>query len=195
MKRITKISIALAAGLIVGGCSSSSSSAASEPVQPLVVEQKQAEVEPKVILDDKFLETLKKNEINGFNIAIGMKKEEVIALYGKVTKEEFWNGGIFHYFEKLEGGSVLFDGKDRVYGIELGAEHLSETNLAAIIKKVGKPAEQGMSDLSQEYIIEYGAGDNHVNIYAADEGLPAGKVRNADRIKIINKKMYDEAPR
>ncbi|WP_244297384.1 hypothetical protein [Brevibacillus antibioticus] len=194
MKRITGITIAVVAGLLVGGCSSSSS-AASELTQPLAVEQKQAEAEPKVVLDENFLKSLEKNEINGFPIAIGMKKEEVISRYGKVTKEDFWNGGIYHSFEKLEGGAVLFDGKDRVYGIELEAQRLSETNLEAIIKKVGKPSEQGMSDLSEQYVIYYEAADNLVRIYAADEKLPAGKVRNADRMIIFNKKLYDEAPR
>lgn len=194
-RRITGLTIAVAAGLIVGGCYSSSSSAATEPTQPPVVEQKQAEAEPKIILDEKFLKSLEKNEINGFPIAIGMKKEEVISLYGKVTKEDFWNGGIYHDFEMLKGGSVLFDGMDRVYGIELAAQHLSEMNLGSIIKKVGKPSEQGWSDLREEYVIYYEAADNLVYIYAADEKLPAGKVRNADRIEIINKKMYDEAPR
>ncbi|ELK42072.1 hypothetical protein D478_10895 [Brevibacillus agri BAB-2500] len=64
-----------------------------------------------LILDDNFLKLLANNEINGFDIAIGMKKEEVVKRYGAVVKKDFLDGGQYAVLEKLDDGIVFLTGR------------------------------------------------------------------------------------
>ncbi|RAT99515.1 hypothetical protein ASG16_001025 [Brevibacillus sp. Leaf182] len=188
-------------GLIVGGCSPDTSVSTDSKQQPVTEQQqepgnsggdqkqeKQTATVHQIILDEQFLKLLAKNEISGFNIHIGMKREEVSALYGKVTKQDYWDGGRYEVFEKLESALIYFDGQDRVYGIDLAGLHLNETNLDSIRKNLGAPVSEEKSMVDQDYVMFFEAGDNSVFISAKDEQSPA------DKIRIINKKMIEESP-
>lgn len=189
------------AGLIGGGCSSETSVPTDSKRQP-VAEQKQetgnsegdqkqenqSTTEGQIILDDQFLKLLAKNEISGFDIHIGMKRDEVSALYGKVTKQDYWDGGRYEVFEKLNSALIYFDGQDRVYGIDLAGLHLNETNLDTIRKNLGAPVSEEKSMADEDYVMFFEAGDNSVFISAKDEQSPA------DKIRVINKKMIEESP-
>ncbi|MEK3741178.1 MULTISPECIES: hypothetical protein [unclassified Brevibacillus] len=142
----------------------------------------------KIIIDGNFLKQLASNEINGFDIAIGMTKQEVIELYGRVIKEDYYDGGRYQAFENLSGGIVYFDGKNRVYAIDLAGEHLNQTNLNVIRQQLGTPVAQGQSMVDEKFDLYYEAGENSVFISAKDEHSPVEKIR------IINKKMLDESP-
>jgi len=140
----------------------------------------------KLLLDQDFLPRLARNESNGFDVSIGMTKDDVIAKYGKVTKLEVYEGGIYYAFEKLPEGILYFDNNDRVYAIHLSASHLSETNLTKIIDVLGPPVEQGESLVDGGYTLFYKAGDNEIFISAES---PESSV---DKIRIINKKMLND---
>ncbi|NRR23673.1 hypothetical protein [Brevibacillus sp. MS2.2] len=189
------------AGLIVGGCSPDTNVSTDTKPQPVTEEKQEAgnsggdqKQEKKtsdvrqIILDEQFLKLLAKNEISGFDIHIGMKRDEVSALYGKVTKQDYWDGGRYEIFEKLESALIYFDGQDRVYGIDLAGLHLNETNLDTIRKNLGAPVSEEKSMADEDYVMFFEAGDNSVFISAKDEKSPA------DKIRIINKKMIEESP-
>lgn len=100
MRRLacTVIAVMTASTLAVGCSPEASVPATSEdkpidrqPQKPLSAEQ--PGLTAQLILDDNFLKLLASNEINGFDIAIGMKKEEVIKRYGAVVKQDFLDGG------------------------------------------------------------------------------------------------------
>ncbi|EJL47851.1 hypothetical protein BAG01nite_18550 [Brevibacillus agri] len=141
-----------------------------------------------LILDDNFLKLLANNEINGFDIAIGMKKEEVVKRYGAVVKKDFLDGGQYAVLEKLDDGIVFFDGADRVYAIDLEGSRLGTATLEAIQQGWGTPVDEGESMVDGEYLLLYEAGDNSVFISAENKNSPPEKIR------IINKKMLDEFP-
>jgi len=147
---------------------------------PEQVEQK------KLLLDQEFLPRLARNESNGFDVSIGMTKDDVIAKYGQVTRVEVYEGGIYYAFEKLPEGIFYFDNKNRVYAIHLSATHLSETNLMKIIDALGPPVEQGESLVDGDYTLFYKAGDNEVFISAESSEA------SVDKIRIINKKMLND---
>lgn len=197
MKRLT--CMAIVAGLLVGGCSSANVS--TEPKEQPVEEKKQETVQEgkgesdkqsgtteQVVLDEQFLKLLAKNEIGGFPIAIGTKKEAISAQYGKVIKQDYWDGGQYNIFEKLEGALLYFDGQDRLYAIDLAGHRLSETKLETIRKNLGAPVSEDKSMADQDYVMYFEAGDNSVFIHAKDEQS------SADKIRIINKKMIEESP-
>lgn len=195
------VCMTVVAGLIVGGCSPDTSVSTDSKQQPVTEQQqeagnsggdqkqeKQTATVRQIILDDQFLKQLSKNEISGFDIHIGMKRDEVSALYGKVTKQDYWDGGRYEVFEKLESALIYFDGQDRVYGIDLAGLHLNETNLDTIRKNLGAPVSEDKSMADEDYVMFFEAGDNSVFISAKDEQSPA------DKIRIINKKMIEESP-
>lgn len=187
----------LFACMLVAGCTNGSAPSAEEKSpadQGLASPQEgktedQAKVhEKQVLINQDFLSLLGNNQINGFDLSIGMSKADVIAQYGAVTKEDFYEGGLYQEFEKLQNGIVYFDGSDRFYAIHLAASHMSETNLAAIMEALGTPIEQGASMVDDKYNLYYEAGDNSVFISADNLESPA------ETIKIINKVMLDESP-
>ncbi|MGG4450870.1 MULTISPECIES: hypothetical protein [Brevibacillus] len=195
------VCMTVVAGLIVGGCSPDTSVSTDSKQQPVTEQkqeagnsggdqkqEKQTATVRQIILDDQFLKQLSKNEISGFDIHIGMKRDEVSALYGKVTKQDYWDGGRYEVFEKLESALIYFDGQDRVYGIDLAGLHLNETNLDTIRKNLGAPVSEDKSMADEDYVMFFEAGDNSVFISAKDEQSPA------DKIRIINKKMIEESP-
>ncbi|WP_429845427.1 hypothetical protein [Brevibacillus sp. FIR094] len=195
------VCITVVAGLIVGGCSPDTSVSTDSKQQPVTEQkqeagnsggdqkqEKQTATVRQINLDGQFLQMLAKNEISGFDIHIGMKRDEVSALYGKVTKQDYWDGGRYEVFEKLESALIYFDGQDRVYGIDLAGLHLNETNLDTIRKNLGAPVSEDKSMADQDYVMFFEAGDNSVFISAKDEQSPA------DKIRIINKKMIEESP-
>ncbi|MED1801984.1 hypothetical protein [Brevibacillus porteri] len=195
------VCMTVVAGLIVGGCSPDTSVSTDSKQQPVAEQkqeagnsggdqkqEKQTATVRQITLDEQFLQLLAKNEISGFDIHIGMKRDEVSALYGKVTKQDYWDGGRYEVFEKLESALIYFDGQDRVYGIDLAGLHLNETNLDTIRKNLGAPVSEDKSMADEDYVMFFEAGDNSVFISAKDEQSPA------DKIRIINKKMIEESP-
>ena len=142
----------------------------------------------KIVLNEDFLSQLSRNQIQGFNVSIGMSKADVIQLYGGVTQEDFYEGGLYQAFERLQGGIMFFDGSDRAYAIHLDETHLDRTDLAAIKNALGTPVEEGISMVDGQYVLFYEAGDNSVFISAPDSASPV------TRLKIINKKMMEESP-
>lgn len=163
----------------------------SEPVPTVEPSPKPKDVPEQVekkqlLLDQDFLPRLARNESNGFDVSIGMKKDDIIAKYGEVTKVEVYEGGIYYAFEKLPEGIFYFDNQSRVYAIHLSASHLSETNLTQIIDALGPPVEQGESLVDGDYTLFYKAGDNEIFISAES---PESSV---DKIRIINKKMLND---
>ncbi|MGG4455942.1 hypothetical protein [Brevibacillus porteri] len=195
------VCLTVVAGLIVGGCSPDTSVSTDSKQQPVAEQkqeagnsggdkkqEKQTATVRQIILDEQFLQLLAKNEISGFDIHIGMKRDEVSALYGKVTKQDYWDGGRYEVFEKLESALIYFDGQDRVYGIDLAGLHLNETNLDTIRKNLGAPVSEDKSMTDQDYVMFFEAGDNSIFISAKDKKSPA------DKIRIINKKMIEESP-
>ncbi|MGG4462577.1 hypothetical protein ABEX29_30295 [Brevibacillus porteri] len=195
------VCMTVVAGLIVGGCSPDTSVSTDSKQQPVTEQkqeagnsggdqkqEKQTATMRQITLDEQFLQLLAKNEISGFDIHIGMKRDEVSALYGKVTKQDYWDGGRYEVFEKLESALIYFDGQDRVYGIDLAGLHLNETNLDTIRKNLGAPVSEDKSMADEDYVMFFEAGDNSVFISAKDEQSPA------DKIRIINKKMIEESP-
>lgn len=187
----------LFACMLVAGCTNDTAPSAEEKLpadQAIAVpeegktEDQAKGYEKQVLLNQDFLPLLVNNQINGFDLTIGMSKADVIARYGAVTKEDFYEGGLYQEFEKLQNGIVYFDGSDRVYAIHLAASHMNETNLTTMLKALGTPIEQGVSMVDDKYILYYEAGDNSVFISADNLESPA------QTIKIINKVMLDESP-
>lgn len=205
LKRI--VFLLIFTSMLVMGCTAASDqtieiiSQEEEPVsEPLTTVEPVPTVEPspkpkdvpeqvekkKLLLDQEFLPRLARNETNGFDVSIGMTKDEVIAKYGKVTKVEVYEGGIYYAFEKLPEGIFYFDNKSRVYAIHLSASYLSETNLTKIIDTLGPPVEQGESLVDGDYTLFYKAGDNEIFISAESSES------SVDKIRIINKKMLSD---
>lgn len=198
MSRLKRIGFLLMfACMLVVGCTNGSAPSAEEkpPADQSVAapeegmtEEQAKDHEKQVLLNQDFLSLLRNNQINGFDLSIGMSKADVITRYGAVTKEDFYEGGLYQEFEKLQNGIVYFDGSDRVYAIHLAASHMNETNLTTMLEALGTPIEQGVSMVDDKYILYYEAGDNSVFISADNLESPA------QTIKIINKVMLDESP-
>ncbi|WP_232695904.1 hypothetical protein [Brevibacillus daliensis] len=189
MKRLAILTVA--ALLLLAGCAPDKPTTeppVTSPETGQTGEQQPVQEISKVKLNEKFLGELATNEIQGFPIAIGASKDEIMKKYGAVTETNFYEGGEYHAFEKLDQALLFFDGKERLYAIDIGSKYLSTTDSQNLKKAVGKPDYDGMDDSTGGYTITYQAGDNSVFISAADDKSPVEKIR------IINKKMIEEAP-
>ena len=139
MKRL--IYVAIAASMLVIGCSPGASEpVASKDTPPAGKQEQQPTPAPqdegtkqeqgseeakegtdtttddtqdgsKIIIDGNFLKQLANNEINGFDIAIGMTKPEVIELYGRVIKEDYYDGGVIKLLKIFRAALFILMGK------------------------------------------------------------------------------------
>lgn len=187
MNRIV-VGIVISVLLLTGCTQASTTSKDDTKTETTQTKPEETVKEPKLLLDQKFIPLLASGEIQGFDISIGSIKEDVVKKYGTITKKDFFDGGKYSQLEKLEKGIVYFDGKNRVYAIDLGAIHLDKTNLKEIKTAMGAPKVEEISDIDNEYFLMYESGDVTVYFYAKNKEAPV------ETIRIINKQMISEAP-
>ncbi|MGO0062512.1 hypothetical protein ACTID9_21240 [Brevibacillus fluminis] len=156
--------------------------------QPSPPQPDEAQAAGKVILDGKFLPMLKDGRVQGIDIAIGTTKESVLKKYGPITKQDDYDGGQYTAFAKLAHGVLYFDGHDRVYCMDLGAQWADKTELNAIKQALGAPIDEGVSEVNGDYSLYYAVGEIEVYLGFDSKDAPLKSIR------IINKQMISDYP-